>query len=240
MKLFHPLIATFALLLSTTSYAEAVAEGGKLVLYHGGDTPTQQEYLHEVFQQRFSEINFTLIVDYSKYHDVHIDDQLETDTLVEKIASSYPNDDDAVLYLYTRYVELYGWDWVAKLANQSVAFHRGSNVAAELVAAGEKAVGMGTDIGGNNPYIAWGQRAAILAKARHPAAAKLFMNWALSEEVQSNTVAPSVRTDINTDKPWDVPEANMAGFPLFMEDRETVEEWKQTFTLQGVGLYPGL
>lgn len=57
------------------------------------------------------------------------------------------------------------------------------------------------------------------------------MNWALSEEVQSNTVAPSVRTDINTDKPWDVPEANMAGFPLFMEDRETVEEWKQTFTL---------
>ncbi|KAF4044259.1 Bacterial extracellular solute-binding protein [Phytophthora infestans] len=97
----------------------------------------------------------------------------------------------------------------------------------------------------NTEYIAWGQRAAILAKARHPAAAKLFMNWALSEEVQSNTVAPSVRTDINTDKPWDVPEANMAGFLLFMEDRETVEEWKQTFTLyigevQGVGLYPGL
>ncbi|KAF4044260.1 putative ABC transporter [Phytophthora infestans] len=73
--------------LSTTSYAEAVAEGGKLVLYHGGDTPTQQEYLHEVFQQRFSEINFTLIVDYSKYHDVHIDDQLETDTLVPDVVA---------------------------------------------------------------------------------------------------------------------------------------------------------
>ncbi|KAG3121288.1 hypothetical protein PI124_g1168 [Phytophthora idaei] len=110
---------------------------------------------------------------------------------------------------------------------------------------------MGTDIGGNAPvgnnteYIAWGQRAAILAKAKHPAAAKLFMNWALSEEVQSTTVAPSVRTDTNTEKPWDIPEANMAGFPLFME------EWKQTFTLylgevQGeptpgfLGLYPGL
>ncbi|KAG3121289.1 hypothetical protein PI124_g1167 [Phytophthora idaei] len=199
MQLFHPLVATFALL----------SFGGKLVLYHGGDTPTQQDSLHEAFQQRFPEINFTLVVDYSKYHDVRIDNQLETDTLVPdvialqtlqdftrwadegkllqykpkgfshihaslkdndgawmaytvysfytsynsssldglgapatlenmtdsqwagKIASSYPNDDDAVLYLYTRYVELYGWDWVAKLANQSVAFHRGSNVAAE-------------------------------------------------------------------------------------------------------------
>ncbi|GMF18829.1 unnamed protein product [Phytophthora lilii] len=126
-----------------------------------------------------------------------------------KIASSYPNDDDAVLYLYTRYVAQYGWDWVAKLANQSVAFHRGSNVAGDLVRAGEKVIGMGTDVGvnvvgGNNTeYIAWGQRAAILAKAKHPAAAKLFMNWALSNDVQSTTVAPSVRTDINTDKPWD-------------------------------------
>ncbi|KAG2776296.1 hypothetical protein Pcac1_g12954 [Phytophthora cactorum] len=106
-------------------------------------------------------------------------------------------------------------------------------------------------LGRSTEYIAWGQRAAILAKAKHPAAAKIFMNWALSEEVQSTTVAPSVRTDINTEKPWDIPEANMAGFPLFMEDREKVEEWKQTFTLhlgevQGeptpgfLGLYPGL
>ncbi|KAG7390658.1 hypothetical protein PHYPSEUDO_007120 [Phytophthora pseudosyringae] len=274
-----------------------------------------QDALQEAFQQRFPEINFTLIVDYSKYHDVRIDNQLETDTLVPdvvalqtlqdftpwadegklltykpagfpnihpslrdsdgawmaytiysfytsynsssldgvaapvamenmtdsqwagQIASSYPNDDDAVLYLFTRYVEQYGWDWVANLANQRVAFHRGSNVAAEQVAAGEKEIGMGTDIGGNAPvgntteYIAWGQRAAILAKAKHPAAAKQFMNWALSEEVQSSTVAPSVRTDINTDKPWNLPEANMANFPLFMEDREKVEECKQTFTL---------
>ncbi|KAG6609369.1 ATP-binding Cassette (ABC) Superfamily [Phytophthora cinnamomi] len=50
------------------------------------------------------------------------------------IASSYPHDDGAVLFLYTRYVKEYGWDWVAKLANQSVAFHRGSDVAADLAA----------------------------------------------------------------------------------------------------------
>ncbi|KAG2999911.1 hypothetical protein PC119_g17113 [Phytophthora cactorum] len=98
--LFHPLVATFALLSFGTLakvqeetksiddlYAEAVAEGGKLVLYHGGDTPTQQDSLHEDFQQRFQEINFTLVVDYSKYHDVRIDNQLETDTLVPDVVA---------------------------------------------------------------------------------------------------------------------------------------------------------
>ncbi|KAJ8566572.1 hypothetical protein ON010_g6547 [Phytophthora cinnamomi] len=203
-------------------YADAVAEGGTLIMYHGGDTPTQQSALQEAFSKRFPKMNFTLIVDYSKYHDVRIDNQLETDTLVPdvvalqtlqdftrwaktdvllpykpanfsqihdslrdengawmaytlysfgfkynssaldgyaaptspenltdshwagKIASSYPNDDDAVLFLYSRYVEKYGWGWMAKMAQQSISFNRGTNVAGELVSSGDKAVGVGT------------------------------------------------------------------------------------------------
>ncbi|KAL4125435.1 hypothetical protein PRIC2_009019 [Phytophthora ramorum] len=57
------------------------------------------------------------------------------------------------------------------------------------------------------------------------------MNWAISEEAQTTVVSSSVRTDINTNKPWDIPEANMAAFPVFMEDRAKVEQWKQTFAL---------
>ncbi|KAL3673673.1 hypothetical protein V7S43_001371 [Phytophthora oleae] len=318
-------------------YADAVAEGGNLVLYHGGDTPTQQNGLHDAFTQRFPKINFTAIVDYSKYHDVRIDNQLATDTLVPdvvalqtlqdftrwtkngdllpykpanfskihnslrdkngawlaytiftfgyiynstaldgvappatptdlvkpeyagKIASSYPHDDDAVLFLYTRYVEKYGWDWVSGLAQQNISFNRGSNVAGELVSSGEKLIGVGTAgggapivfVGGNGTdYLSWGQRVGILKKAKHPAAAKLFMNWAISQEAQTTVVFNSVRTDINANKPWNVPEANMAAFPTFMEDRAKVEQWKQTFALyfgevQGepspgfLGLHPG-
>ncbi|KAL3673675.1 hypothetical protein V7S43_001373 [Phytophthora oleae] len=318
-------------------YADAVAEGGNLVLYHGGDTPTQQNGLHDAFAQSFPEINFTVVVDYSKYHNVRIDNQLETDTLVPdvvslqtlqdftrwaktgdllpykpanfskvhsslkdmngawltytiftfgyiynstaldgvappatpadlvkpeyagKIASSYPNDDDAVLFLYTRYVEKYGWDWVSQLAQQNVSFNRGTNVAGELVSSGEKLIGVATAgagdsivfVGGNGTdYLSWGQRVGILTKAKHPAAAKLFMNWAISQEAQTTVVFNSVRTDINANKPWDVPEANMAFFPSFMEDRAKVEQWKQTFALyfgevQGepspgfLGLHPG-
>ncbi|KAE8983696.1 hypothetical protein PR003_g19782 [Phytophthora rubi] len=90
----------------------------------------------------------------------------------------------------------------------------------------------------------------ILSKAKHPAAAKLFMNWIISEEAQATLVANSPRTDINTNKPWDIPEGNMGAFPKFMEDRATAEEWRQKFSLyigevQGkpspgwLGLHPG-
>ncbi|ETI37552.1 hypothetical protein F441_16324 [Phytophthora nicotianae CJ01A1] len=319
-------------------YADAIAEGGNLIMYHGGDTPTQQNRIKNAFAAAYPEINFTLIVDYSKYHDVRIDNQLETDTLVPdvvalqtlqdftrwtktgdllpykpkgfseiyetlkdesgswmaytiftfgfvydssalngtaapstpadltdpkwagKIASSYPHDDDAVLFLYTRYVEKYGWDWVAKMAQQNIDFNRGSNVASDLVAAGEKVIGVGssgradpiTFVGGNGTdYLSWGQRVGILSKAKHPAAAKLFMNWAVSKEVQETVISTTVRADINTTHPWSIPEANMAAFPDFMEDRSKVEQWKQTFALyfgevQGepspgvLGLHPGL
>ncbi|CAK4196138.1 unnamed protein product [Aphanomyces euteiches] len=34
------------------------------------------------------------------------------------IASPYPHDDDAVLFVYSKYVDKYGWDWVAKFAQQ--------------------------------------------------------------------------------------------------------------------------
>ncbi|KAI9980138.1 hypothetical protein PInf_026805 [Phytophthora infestans] len=324
MQLFAPLLVACAFVSSAVVaksgeetksldelYADAVVEGGNLILYHGGDTPTQQNGLHEAFSQRFPKINFTVIVDYSKYHDVRIDNQLATDTLVPdvvalqtlqdftrwaktgnllrykpanfskipdslkdkngawlaytiftfgyifnstaingvappatpadltspqwagKIASSYPHDDDAVLFLYTRYVEKYGWDWLW-----------------------EKLIGVGTGgggapiefVGGNGTdYLSWGQRVGILSKAKHPAAAKLFMNWAISQEARRQCV----RTDINANKPWNIPEANMAAFPKFMEDRAKVEQWKQTFALyfgevQGepspgvLGLHPGL
>ncbi|ETK77786.1 hypothetical protein F442_16337 [Phytophthora nicotianae P10297] len=319
-------------------YVDALAEGGNLVLYHGGDTPNRQDRLRDAFMARFPGTNFTVIVDYSKYHDVRIDNQLETDTLVPdvvalqtlqdfprwaknadllsykpanfskihdslkdndgtwlaysiysfsfiynmnalgdqaapvtpadlvnpqwagKIASSYPHDDDAVLFLFTRYVEKYGWYWATQMAQQNASFNRGTNVAGELVTSGEKLIGVGTSGGGEpikfvngngTEYLSWGQRVGILSKAKHPAAAKLFMNWIISEEVQTSLVSSSVRTDINMANPWEIPEANMAAFPLFMEDRAKVEQWKQTFALYfgevhgepspGVlGLHPGL
>ena len=77
-----------------------------------------------------------------------------------KIASSYPHNDDAVF-------------------------------------GGQKAIGVGTAgsavstspvkfaIGAGHPFIAWGQRTAVLKQAKNSTAAKLFLNWQLSTEMQN-------------------------------------------------------
>ncbi|MFC8202059.1 ABC transporter substrate-binding protein [Streptomyces sp. NPDC057298] len=325
-------------------YRAALAEGGKLVVYAGGDTPTQQDGTKAAFKARFPDIDLTLIVDYSKYQDVRVDNQFATGTLVPdvvqlqtlqdfdrwkgqgrllcykpagfskvydrfkdpqgawvattalafsfmyntaavgsktpltprdlvdpkwkgKIASAYPHDDDAVLYLFTLYAQKYGWDWVAKFAAQDVRFARGSNTPGDAVFGGQKVIGVGTAgsavstspvtfaIGAGHPFMAWGQRVAILKQAKNSTAAKLFLNWQLSKEMQNASFNGwSVRTDITPPaglKPmWEYPDAHVDGFPRFMSDRAAVERWKQTFALYfgevkgdptpGVlGLHPG-
>ncbi|MFC3572019.1 ABC transporter substrate-binding protein [Streptomyces yaanensis] len=325
-------------------YEAALAEGGKLVIYAGGDTPTQQDGTKAAFLKRFPDIDLTLIVDYSKYHDVRVDNQFATGTLVPdvvqlqtlqdftrwkeqgrllrykpagfsqvhdgfkdpqgawvaiaaiafsfmygvaavgsdaphspldlvdpkwkgKIASSYPHDDDAVLYLYSLYAQRYGWDWVAALAAQDVRFARGSNSPGEAVRGGQKAIGVGGSgspltstpvkwvLPDGHPFMAWGQRAAILKQAANPTAAKLYLNWQLSlSQQQASFNGWSVRTDVTPPaglKPiWEYPDAHVDGFPRFMADRAAVERWKQTFALYfgevkgdptpgRLGLHPG-
>ncbi len=306
-------------------YQDAVAEGGKLVIYAGGDLANSGSGAgaRTAFRQRFPLIDLNLIVDYSKYHDVRVDNQFETDTLVPDlvqlqtlhdftrwkrqgrllhykppasasstrssrtrtapgwpgmviafsylydvaaagadapltpldlvdprwkgaIASSYPHDDDAVLYLYALYAETYGWDWMARLAAQQPQFARGSFSPGTAVTDKEKIIGVGA--GGNplattpnrwvmtdgHPFMAWGQRLAVLKQAANPTAAKLYLNWQLSTERQTSN-SWSVRTDIAPPtglKPiWEYPNANLDGFPRFMEDRAEVERLKQTFAL---------
>ncbi|MDN3027637.1 extracellular solute-binding protein [Streptomyces sp. S.PB5] len=306
-------------------YQAALAEGGKLVIYAGGDTPTQQDFTKAAFLRRFPDIDLTLVVDYSKYHDVRVDNQLATDTLVPdvvqlqtlqdftrwkeqgrllrykpagfskvydkfkdphgawvaigaigfsfmyspsvvgsdapstpldlvdpkwkgKIASSYPHDDDAVLYLFSLYAQKYGWEWVAGFAAQDVRFARGSNSPADAVRAGTHAIGVGGSgaplatgpvkwvVPDSAPFMAWGQRAAILKQAAHPAAAKLYLNWQLSLGTQQGSFNGwSVRADVTPPtglKPvWEYPNAHIDGFPRFMADRAAIERWKQTFAL---------
>ncbi|MFJ9150326.1 ABC transporter substrate-binding protein [Streptomyces sp. NPDC102270] len=326
-------------------YQAALAEGGKLVIYAGGDVSSQADGLRSGFKSRFPDIDLTVVVDYSKFHDVRVDNQFATDTLVPdvvqlqtvqdfvrwkqqgrllaykpagyskvyapfkdphgawvavqvsafsymygpaavgsdaprspldladakwkgRIASSYPHDDDAVLYLYTLYVEKYGWEWLARLAAQDVQFARGSYTPRDAVTSGQKAIGVGGSGAAlatgpvkwvlpdeATPFMSWGQRAAILKRAKHPTAAKLYLSWRLSvEQQQAATNGWSVRTDVTPPtglKPiWQYPNGNLDGFPRFMADRAAVERWKQTFALYfgevkgdpspgWLGLHPG-
>lgn len=326
-------------------YQAALAEGGKLVVYAGGDFQAQQEATRQAFRSRFPDIDLTLIVDYSKFHDVRVDNQFATDTLVPdlvqlqtlqnfprwdkegrllrykpagfskvydafkeqngscvaiqanafsfvynigaagadapktpldlidpkwkgRIASRYPHDDDAVLYLFTKYVEKYGWEWVAAYAAQDNEYLRGG-LPVDAVVAGQKTIAVGVGGSplqsatsptrlvvpdGDHPFMAWGQRAAIFKQAKNPTAAKLYLNWQLSTARQQASVNGwSVRTDVTPPvglKPiWEYPNVALE-FPRFMADRAEVERLKQTFALYfgevtgeatpgWLGLHPG-
>ncbi|WP_105967786.1 ABC transporter substrate-binding protein [Streptomyces geranii] len=326
-------------------YREAKAEGGTLTVYAGGDTATQQDGNKAAFEKAFPGISLNIVVDYSKFHDARIDNQLATGTLVPdvvqlqtlqdfprwkrqgvllpykpagfsrvhpafkdptgawtgifvdafstiynidkaggkppttakalldptwkgRIVSTYPNDDDAVLYLYKLIVDAYGWGWLQKFVAQDVHWVRGTQEPADEVEAGTKAVALGTDgmltpaagvktrfvVPKHDPFMAWAQRAAIFKDARHPAAAKLYLNWWLSKQTQSDFYMWSVRTDV---KPpagyrhiWEYPNANVQGFEQFMSDRALAERFRQQLTLYvgevkgdpspgWLGLHPG-
>jgi ABC-type Fe3+ transport system substrate-binding protein len=306
-------------------YRDALAEGGKLTVYAGGDRSAGADALRAAFLADFPELKLNFIVDYSKFHDVRVDNQLATGALVPdvvqlqtlqdftrwaeqgrllryrpagfdkvhsafkdlagawtalqvvafsymydptladapatpmdlvdprwkgRIASSYPNDDDAVLYLYKLYADTYGWDWIARLAGQDPQFARGSYTPAAAVAARQKALGVGGSgsltapatspvrwvAPAGHPFMAWGQRAAIFKDAAHPTAAKLYLNWQLSTARQAaSTNGWSVRTDVTPAgglKPiWTYPNANLDGFPRFMANRAEAERYRQTFSL---------
>ncbi|NYE96265.1 ABC-type Fe3+ transport system substrate-binding protein [Psychromicrobium silvestre] len=67
-------------------YQDAIAEGGKLTVWAGGDAPNQQEALQKAFQQRFPQVPIDIVVNLSKDHDVEIDKQLKEGKLTPDVA----------------------------------------------------------------------------------------------------------------------------------------------------------
>ena len=66
-------------------YAAAQAEGGTLTVYAGGDFAAQQDGTAKAFRAAFPKIDFQVVVDYSKYHNVRIDRQLRDGALVPDV-----------------------------------------------------------------------------------------------------------------------------------------------------------
>lgn len=56
-------------------YQAALKEGGKLVVYAGGDVPDGNAGVEKAFRKRFPGIDIRIITDLSKYHDTRIDQQ---------------------------------------------------------------------------------------------------------------------------------------------------------------------
>lgn len=76
-------------------YEAAVAEGGVVTLWHGGDEKTQQDSLKAAFEKRFPKMTLNVTVDLSKYHDTNIDSQIANnnvfvDSVILQTLHDYP------------------------------------------------------------------------------------------------------------------------------------------------------
>jgi hypothetical protein len=66
-------------------YQAALAEGGNLVFYAGGDAPTRQDSTKAQFEARFPNMTIDIVVDYSKFHDARVDLQLANNALIPDV-----------------------------------------------------------------------------------------------------------------------------------------------------------
>lgn len=62
-------------------YQAALAEGGVVTVWHGGDEKNQRDSLKRTFETRFPNMTLNVTVDLSKYHYINIDAQLAADNV---------------------------------------------------------------------------------------------------------------------------------------------------------------
>lgn len=307
-------------------YVAALAEGGRVVVWAGGDAPNQLDWLVDAFEQRFPGVTSDLTVDLSKFHDLRIDDELDAGTLTPDVAMlqttfdfdkwkkrgvlmyykpigfaqqkagyadpdgayvtaynysflpsfaaslapaeaprryadflhpkfkhrlvlTYPHDDDAVMFVYTKLQQRYGKEFLRALAAQKPRLVRGTAAAAYLVGRPYpgryqsqnpiylgNVTGYASDPGEpgqhwipqHEPFIVWNQRAAIFQAARHPAAAKLWLSWLGSAEFQSGYPGWRARADVGDPAGFpsleSLSEVDVHEFTRWMADRANIAQ----------------
>ncbi|KAF2209001.1 hypothetical protein CERZMDRAFT_70365 [Cercospora zeae-maydis SCOH1-5] len=184
-----------------------------------------------------------------------------------KLILTYPNDDDAVAYLFSIIVSRYGFQWLYDLGANDVQWVRGTGSPGLLLGANHnnswaRALSF-TSYSPGYSFLAskepqapeqrmsWAQTGAIIAGTPMPESSKLFLSYLTSTEWQNATAAagrPCVLTSLN-EKYGVTLDSNItqvSGFRVWEQDRSTVEWWKNLFeevlgTAQGPGpltVYP--
>jgi ABC-type Fe3+ transport system substrate-binding protein len=130
-----------------------------------------------------------------------------------KLVTAYPADDDATLYLFYRLVKKYGWGFMDKYMALEPRFIQGHLGVARSIASGESLVSFDATMSTTASLKRQGATIATVPSARdetpvffvtagifkgapHPNAAKLYLSWLLSKDVQARTGFYSPRTDV--------------------------------------------
>jgi ABC-type Fe3+ transport system substrate-binding protein len=184
-------------------------------------------------------VNTKVVSDIPRNFEDYIDPRYK-----DQLVFLYPNDDDAVCYLFYTAIEEHGWKWFEALLANKPEFVRGAARTASIVYSGAKGATFST--GGSlavdpqetvqfllptdDKFLAWGQRSAIFKQGLHPHAAKLWMSWNLQPEAQAISEGWSVRDDATPPTGLkavvDYDNAGLKEFPRFMEQRDVIERFR--------------
>jgi ABC-type Fe3+ transport system substrate-binding protein len=165
----------------------------------------------------------------------------------DRIALTYPHDDDAILYQFEQIIDQHGWSWFEDLLDQNIRWVRGTATPLSLLRNGESAVTF-TSYGAlvdrpEDPlrlrlpertfFQSWYQTGAIPRAAANKAAARLYLSFWLSAAQQAETFMWPAREDTPLPEGlrhvrW-YPNTSPWGFREFMHDRDRVERLKGIF-----------
>lgn len=160
-----------------------------------------------------------------------------------KIILTYPHDDDAVLYQFWNLKEKYGWEYLERLLENEPVWVRGTAMPYIAINNGWYAASFTTFwafesgpasktqflLPEEDFFLTWFQTAAIPTQAKHKAAAKLYLNWMLSDEMQSTWVQFPVRFDIEAPAGYQSVlhhNTSPGDFRRFMMKRATLERFR--------------
>lgn len=176
-----------------------------------------------------------------------------------KLVLTYPNDDDAIAYLFSLIIGKYGWSWFETLAyHQDVQWVRGTATPSAVIAQNWTRSATFTTSGTtqflvesfmpNDQFMSWAQTMAIFASTKRPESSKLFISWISSDAFQKPLAASGSwgsRSDIpsgpNKTSIFDSALTEPIGFNKFMIDRAGLELWRlqyETFLGPAQGISP--
>ncbi|KAB8288472.1 hypothetical protein EYC80_010137 [Monilinia laxa] len=169
-----------------------------------------------------------------------------------KIVATYPNDDDAIAFLFSIIIEKYGFEWFDAFAAQDVQWVRGTATPGFVIrdnhnnvtsASGSSPDGRVLSFTGYAPanasyiktvqppapeqHMAWAQTAAAFTTTKRPNTAKLFLAWITSDDYQKASTSGSVRKSLDVNgETYKSNTTQTSQFRQFMQDRRRVDWWK--------------
>jgi ABC-type Fe3+ transport system substrate-binding protein len=165
-----------------------------------------------------------------------------------KVVTCYPADDDATLYDFYSIVQKYGWSYMDRYMANQPNFIQGHLGVVRSIASGENLVTFDTiasismdqkNLGlaqavafpDSDPLPIWPFTFAIFKSAAHPNAAKLFLSWYLSPDVQSKTGNWSPRSDVPVPYGWKpiLSYKVVNNYRDFLTDTKQLEELRKRF-----------